>query len=84
MKKKLEIRPIIIGSMVQKAIFIDGEHFDWSVDEESLKEAAAMGEIYFQAVQKDIAKHFLDSLSEVVGREVTLAEFNQALITGEI
>ena len=69
---------------IEKAIFIDGEELDWSVDVSSLAEAMRMGHIYYRAAQKDIEKHFVESVSEVVGRKVTPMEIKQAIQDGWI
>lgn len=72
------------NDVVEKAIFIDGEVLDWSVDISSLMEARAMGPEFFKAAQKDIEKHFTDAVGEVVGRYVTADDIKQATIDGWI
>ncbi len=67
-----------------KGIFIDGKLFDWGVDEDSYKNAMEMGPKFKQAIEADIAKHFLDSLSEFMNRPVTAIEINEAQKTGLI
>lgn len=69
---------------IEKAIFINGEQLDWSVDASSLMEAARMGPTFFRVVQRDIEKHFVDSVSEFVGRKVTPDEIKTAIKTGWI
>jgi hypothetical protein len=69
---------------IEKAIFIDGELLDWAVDASSLMEAKRMGPEFFRAVQKDIERHFVESVSEVVGRHLTPGEIKQAMIEGWI
>ncbi len=69
---------------VEKAIFINGELLDWSIDIASLMEAKKMGPKFFKAVQQDIEKHYLESVSEMVGRHVTLEELKEAIKTGFI
>lgn len=87
-KKRFEIRALRdIESqeiLLQKAIFIDGEHFDWDVDHEALAWAERQGPVFFAAVQKDINNHFLACLSEVVGREIRMVDFQNAMKTGWI
>ena len=68
----------------QRDIFIDGELFDYSVDKESLVRAKSMGEYHFLAAQQDIASHFLECLSEMVGRKVTTDDVKTAKKTGFI
>jgi len=69
---------------VEKAIFIDGELLDWSVDLSSLAEAAKMGHKFYRAAQRDIEKHFVDSVSEFIGRKVTPDDIKTATVTGWI
>lgn len=69
---------------LEKAIFIDGELLDWAVDASSLMDAMKMGPIFYKAIQADIEKHFVESVSEVVGRKLTAAEIKQAIQNGWI
>lgn len=69
---------------LEKAIFIDGELLDWSVDLESLRDAMKMGPLFFKEVQKDIQKHFVESVSEFVGRKITSEDIAEATKTGWI
>jgi hypothetical protein len=88
-----EVRPIFDNqNMVSRGIFIDGEHFDWGVDEDHFKEAAEQakklggqtGALYLKSIQDSIQKHFLESISEFMGRRVTADEVNKAQTTGLI
>lgn len=63
---------------IKKNIFIDGELLDWSVNVTALMDAYKMGPYIFQAAKRDIEKHFIESVSEVVGRKVTAQEIKQA------
>jgi len=69
---------------VEKAIFIDDEVLDWAIDISSLMEAYRMGPKFARVAQKDIAKHFVESVSEVLGRKVTVEQIKQATKTGWI
>lgn len=69
---------------IEKAIFIDGNKLDWSVDASSLMDAAQMGPDFFKVVQKDIEKHFVESVSEFIGRKFTPDDITQAIKTGWI
>jgi hypothetical protein len=83
--KRFEVKTMPDGSGgLKNAVFIDGEELDWSVDVNSLAEAMRMGPKYFRAVQADIVKHYLDSVSEVVGRKVTPDDLKKATKTGWI
>lgn len=70
------------GGELEKAIFIDNQKLDWSIDISSYLEACKMGLQYKLAVQSDIAKHFVESVGEFVGRHVTMAEIKSAIKTG--
>jgi len=84
-KKKFEVRLITDeDNLTEKCIYIDGEYFDWSIDEESFDWAKKQGPEIFAATQRDIAQHFIDSLSEMVGRKVTIQEFAIATKIGWI
>jgi len=72
------------GGGIEKAIFIGGELLDWQVDLNSLVEAMSMGPMYYKAVQKDIEKHFVDSVSDFIGRKVTADDIKQAIKDGYI
>ena len=72
------------NGIIEKAIFIDGELLDWKVDMTSFMEAISMGPKYYKAIQEDIARHFVESVSEVIGRKVTSKEVNEATKTGWI
>jgi DNA-directed RNA polymerase subunit RPC12/RpoP len=69
---------------LEKAIFIDDELLDWSVDISSLIEAMKMGPKFYKSVQRDIEKHFTESVSEVLGRKVSAEEIKKATVMGWI
>lgn len=68
----------------EKAVFIDNEKLEYSIDISSYREASKMGLVYKMAVQKDIEKHFTEAVSEVIGRKVTLDDIKKAIATGWI
>ena len=72
------------GPFFQKNVYIDGELFDWEIDEEAYKWAQSKGPMILAVVQQDICKHFLDCLSEVVGRKITIQDLQEATKTGWI
>ena len=84
-KKRFEValRPDGSGGL-KNAVYIDGEELDWSVDLNSLADAVKMGPRFFKAVQADIVRHYLESVSEVVGRHVSPKELKEATTTGWI
>lgn len=71
------------GSLERK-IFVDNKLLDWSVDVSSFQEAQRMGMMYQRAVKEDIAKHFTECVSELLGRKVTMDEILIATKTGWI
>jgi len=68
----------------EKAIFINDEKLDYTIDISAYLEACKMGITMKLAVQQDIEKHFTESVSEVLGRRVTLDEIKVAIKTGWI
>lgn len=84
-KKRFEVITIPAeGGGLKNAVFIDGEELDWSVDINSLADAMKMGKKYFRAVQKNIVIHYLESVSEVVGRRISPEELKEATKSGWI
>lgn len=67
-------------------IFVDGQPFDWALDDVSMDEANRHSgcELIMRAIHADIMGHFLDSLSEVLGFRPTMAQVNDALEKGFI
>lgn len=84
-KKRFEVmmRPAK-GGGIEKAIFIDGEMLDWQIDMNSYVEAAKMGFHFRREIQRDIERHFIESVSDFIGRKVTIEEIKQAIKTGWI
>lgn len=66
----------------QKVILIDGEVFDWGLDDASIEIANEQEDI--RSVHMDIRDHLLDSLEEIVGFRPTMAQINKALRTGSL
>jgi carbon monoxide dehydrogenase subunit G len=84
-KKRFEVKMRLHpDGSIEKQIFIGGEMLDWSVDSSSFLEAKKMGPQYMRAVQDDIAKHFIESVGEFLGRRVTLDDIKEAIKTGWI
>lgn len=84
-KKKFEVRfkKTSDGKTV-KAIFIDNVMLDYSVDLEALKKISALGIEYKKAALLDIEKHFLECVSDMVHREVTAKDLQEAIKLGWI
>lgn len=84
-KKRFEVKfQMQENGSIEKAIFIDGEKFDYSIDKEMFAKMKSMGAEWQMAAQKDIEKHFVKCLSEVIGRELTQEDVVQAIKTGWI
>lgn len=84
-RKKFETRvKIHPNGSVEKEIYINNELLDWSVDISSYMEARKMGDMYHNAIKRDIAKHFIDAVSDLVGRKVTNKEILEAAKRGYI
>ena len=68
-----------------KNIYVDGELFDWGIDERDFQQVMQSRDPRLMiAVQQDIARHFLESLSEFVGRKLTPQDIKEAEKTGWI
>jgi hypothetical protein len=72
------------GGGLENAIFIGGKLLDWQVDLNSLMEASKMGPHFLREVQKDIERHFTESVSDFIGRKVTAEDIKKATKTGWI
>jgi hypothetical protein len=84
-KKRFEVRyRVHPDGWQEKAVFIDGEKLDYSIDISEYREAVSMGPHMKLAVQKDIERHFTECVSEVLGRYVTLDDIKEAITTGWI
>jgi hypothetical protein len=84
-KSKFEVRMHMAekGNLKQ-GIFIDGQLLDWSVDVHDLLEAKKMGTQYIKDLEIDVIRHFLQSISDFIGRKVSVEEMNQAKKNGYI
>lgn len=69
---------------VEQAVFINGELLDWSADVASLSKAYRMGPEFYKAAQNDVVKHFIESVSEFIGRPITPSELQEATKSGWI
>lgn len=72
------------GGGLKNAVYIDGEYLDWSIDLNDLMEARKMGPIYYEMAKKDIVRHYCESVSEFIGRRVSIQEIENARKTGWI
>ena len=83
-RKKFEVKMRLHSGMIEKAIFIDNEMLDWTLDISSYLECRKMGTEYKHAAQQDIEKHFIDSVSDFLNRKVTIDEIKAAIKIGWI
>lgn len=74
----------VSSGMMKKDVFVDEKLFEYEIDKNSLMKAKEMGPQYYIAAQRDIQKHFLDSLSDFLGRTITNQEVQKAVETGWI
>jgi len=72
------------GGGIEKAIFIEDELLDWQIDMNSYMDAMKMGPQYRREIQKSIEEHFIEAVSDTLGRKVTMEEIKQAIQTGWI
>ncbi len=64
------------------AIYVDGNLFDFEMDEEGLRKGLAYTSK--EAIESDVQKYFTESFSDFVGKEMTLKEINDAIEKGEL
>jgi hypothetical protein len=84
-KKKFEVKMRAAqGGGIEKAIFIDGELLDWQIDMNSYIDAMKMGPMYRREIQKSIEEHFIESVSDTLGRKVTMQDIKNAIKDGWI
>lgn len=67
-------------------IFVDGEPFDWGLDDDAVEEAnrRSVTPQFTRAIHADIMGHLLDSLSQVLGFRPSMRQVNEALDRGFI
>jgi hypothetical protein len=68
----------------QEVIVVDGEVFDWGLDEDSISHANrfSSNKDTMRAIHEDIRKYFLESIGELLGFEVSMRDINEALRAG--
>lgn len=72
------------NGVLENQIFIDDELLDWSADLSSIIDAKKMGPLYFRAALKDMERHFVECVSQVLGRKVTYQQVLDATKSGWI
>lgn len=68
----------------EKAVFVDGKKLDFAIDVMRFLEARSKGPKYLFEEQKKIEREFVKSVSEAVGRRVTVEEIKRATVEGWI
>jgi hypothetical protein len=86
---EVEIREVYDPDTEQKyrALYFDGALFDWGMDPVELHRAKSFCDndpFLKKSTHGDICRYFLQCLSEVFEREVTLKELNTAIKQGHI
>ena len=69
------------------AVSVDGVVFDWSMDPQEFSHARSLIQHHAgmkETVMLSITNHFLESFCEFIGREITLAQLNRAITSGEL
>lgn len=88
-KKKFRVMMRPLGSDpqrdgVEKAVFVDDKKLDFTIDVIRFLEAKRMGPDHLFREQKRIEREFVKSVSEAVGRRVTVDEIKRATSEGWI
>lgn len=87
-KKKFEVKMRMLGPTpqdgVEKAVFVDDKQLDFKIDVLRFLEAKQKGVNFLIQEQKKIEKQFVKSVSEAIGRRVTVEEIKKAIIEGWI
>lgn len=84
-KKRFEVKMRSDGKGgIEKAIFIANELLDWQIDMNSYMDAMKMGPIYQKEIQRSIEEHFIEAVSDTLGRKVTMEEIKKAIKEGWI
>lgn len=83
-KVKFEVRLENQNGAIVKNIYIGNTWLDWGINMTDYAEAMKMGPKYVRQIKADIQRHFVESVSEVLGRQVSLQEIEEAIRTGWI
>lgn len=68
----------------QDLIFIDNQYFDFEIDDSSLEKVNSLEGEELKKVHENIKNYFLNSLSDVLGRPITMKEVMEAIKTGYV
>lgn len=87
-KLKFEVKMRALGSDpkdgIEKAVFINDQMLDFKIDVFRFLDAKFKGINYVIEEQKRIEKEFVKSVSNFLGRKVTIQEIKQAILEGWI
>lgn len=88
-KKKFRVMMRALGADplrdgVEKSVFVDDKKLDFRIDVLRFLEARQKGPKYLMEERKKIERDFLRSVSEAVGRRVTVEEIKKATVEGWI
>ena len=70
-----------------RVIYIDDVLFDWGMEKEHLSNAIEFTKndsTMKKSLNEDIKRHFIESFSEFIGKEITLEEVNESIESGRI
>jgi hypothetical protein len=88
-KRRFQVMMRSLGSDIQqdgleKAVFVDGKKLDFSIDVVRFLDARRKGPKYLFEEQRRIEREFVRSVSDAVGRRVTVEEIKRATAEGWI
>lgn len=85
-RKKFDVKTHIdpYSGLLRKDVFIDDKLFEWEIEEKTWSMLHKMGAEYVEVAKIDILKHFCQSLSEFMGREIKPFHVMKAIQTGWI
>jgi hypothetical protein len=87
-KLKFDVKMRALGSDpkdgIEKAVFIDDQILDFKIDVFRFLEAKFKGMNYVIEEQKKIEREFVKSVSNFLGRKVSIQEIKKAIIEGWI
>lgn len=85
--KKLQIIKAICEETKKEinVLTVDGEVFDWGMEPESVLNAQDMQRNhpqFIETIMKTVTEHFIECLSDFLGRKISLRDFNDAVERG--
>lgn len=87
-KLKFEVRMRFLGTDpkdgVEKAVFIDNKILDFKIDVFRFLDAKTKGYNFLIQEQKKIEKEFVESVSNFLGRKISIQDIKNAILEGWI